>query len=115
MGFLKKKEHGVDILDLTLLQKRGLLKRESAPTTSDVLDLRVPIATLSPPSPPQMPTDVSPFGMLDSLAAVSQAPQLSTNSPTPELGALKIKLEDVEYKLERLLERLTLLEGKLPS
>ena len=114
MGCLRKKEHGFDILDLTLLQKRGLLKQES-PQTPDVIDLRVPIATLTPPSPTSTPADVSPFGMLDALATSTPTPTFSSEAPTPELSAMKIKLDDVEYKLERLLERLSALESKLPS
>ena len=110
MGLFKKK--GIDVLDLTLLQKRGILK---VPEEKD-LDLTRPFAQSSS-SLAQNSTESSAFGFLDNLAsnssASNSAPSFNNSDSNLEVQGLKNKLEDFEYKLERLLERLDSIETKL--
>jgi hypothetical protein len=148
MGLFKK-EHGVDVLDLTLLQKKGLLHVPPSPQRgADILDMTLPhprqqalpsSATLSSPSSPLSFFDVpqpttssgaspsntpladNPFGMLDTLASsASQLPQSSAaganaSADTVAFNALKIKLDDLEFKLERLVEKFSLLDERLQA
>ena len=118
MGFLRK-ETGVDILDLTLLQKKGLLKIPES-RFADVVDLTMPLQaspSLSQPAPPgpMSPTSLAdnPFGMLDTLANSSlntPAQSLAGNTvDSTTFNAMKLKLDDVEYKLERLVEKISFL------
>lgn len=141
MGFMRR-ETGVDILDLTLLQKRGLLKVPSQSRGPDVLDLTK--GGLTPPSPPELPTPApshvtplptffdlpnpnaaptstpfvdSPFSMLDTLAStsapVTNTAQLGRDVDAAAFNALKIKMDDMEFKLERLVEKFSLLDDRL--
>jgi len=122
MGFLRK-ETGVDILDLTLLQKKGLLRIPES-RFADVVDLTMPPQV--PPSLPQptplgpiSPTPVAdnPFGMLDNLTNSSLNSSIQTNAESAvdstTFNALRLKLDDVEYKLERLVEKFSLLDERL--
>lgn len=147
MGLFKK-EHGVDILDLTLLQKKGLLKVPALPQRgTDIIDLTLPhpaqqsllsSSVLSQPSSPlsffdtpqpspnsgtahgsATPLVDNPFGMLDTLAgAASAAPQSVVAGSSVDLtafNALKIKLDDMEFKLDRLVEKFSLLDKRLQA
>ncbi len=107
MGLFRKKGD-MDFLDYTLLQKKGLLKVPAKQT--DMLDL-----TMRGVSSPAT-SATNPFGFLDSMAGAANS--LSVASGTggaPEFSSLKLKLEDVEYKLERLVDRLALIESKLEA
>ena len=103
-----------DFIDYTLLQKKGTLERarrvgQSASGTvgsaSPVPMASNPLASLFP-SAGNEPTN--PFGMLDSMAQTS-----TIAGSASDVSAFAIKLDGVQYKLERLVERLALLEGKL--
>ena len=122
MGFLRK-ETGVDILDLTLLQKKGLLRIPES-RFADVVDL-----TMLPQAPPSLPQPIplgpisptpvadNPFGMLDNLTNSSLNSSIQTNAESAvdstTFNALRLKLDDVEYKLERLVEKFSLLDERL--
>ncbi len=136
MGFFKK-ESGVDVLDLTLLQKRGLLKIPQVERRSDIIDLTMQLPSPpSMPAPPSLPQPITPlptffdsipspsasstpvadnpFGMLDTLASASSAASPTGGSvDSLAFNALKLKLDDVEFKLERLVEKFSLLDEKL--
>lgn len=100
-----------DFIDYTLLQKKGTLQRArrigqtAGQTTSVSSSSSNPLASFFPTAGSSEP--VNPFGMLDN-AASSTPSSTSTN----DISAFAIKLDDVNYKLERLVERLALLEGK---
>src|SRR3989338_7217266 len=140
MRFLRR-ETGVDVLDLTLLQKKGLLKMPDIRGV-DILDLTlqhaVPPSLPSPPAPEPLspvpsffdipapgasvgsgvngPIVDNPFGMLDTLANASLGTSGTIMGASIEhdaFNALKLKLEDVEYKLDRLVEKFSLLDGRL--
>ncbi len=124
MGFLRK-ETGVDILDLTLLQKRGLLKVPES-RFAEVVDLTMPHQvppSLPQPAPPEpmSPTPVAdnPFGMLDTLTNSSLNSSVRANAESAvdsaAFNALRLKLDDVEYKLERLVEKFSLLDERLAN
>ena len=101
-------------IDLTELQKRGILQKSEVlakaqpKTTNDFVEL-------PSHSPSVSPASSSPFSFLDSLANAS-----SPSTPSPEIlpqntntSHIQIKLEELEYKLDRLIERITQLESKL--
>jgi hypothetical protein len=106
MGLFKEEE----VLDLTKLEKRGILKearkmKESDANTEDYVDF----------SSKQESSNVSnPLGFLDSLASTGASnASTSTNVASEDLQHLKVKFEDLEYKLDRFVERLAALEEKI--
>ncbi len=127
MSWFKKR----DVIDLTRLQKQGVLERskqieegkQNPNSSSGVLDL----------SPSQPSTgDSNPlagfFGNVDSSSSFSTESEnknetsygsytdrlrAARNSKTDEINSLKIKLEDTEYKLEKVLEKLGIIESRL--
>jgi hypothetical protein len=137
---LFKKDEGV--LDLTDLQKRGLLNRQVSPPTrepdtfvnltstthsppsSPVPSLPSPIPSLPSPSPEEpLP---NPLAFLDDIAKASISTLPETNpssSPIPSKTTsqshpsdsldLKVKLDDLEFKLDRLVDKLILMESKI--
>ncbi|MEI6731892.1 MAG: hypothetical protein WCK90_04385 [archaeon] len=142
-----------DMIDYTLLHKRGLLKlpdikssgkvsvdKEGFVSFNENASSELPSSSLLSPtaapatdfwsmgtntSPVAQTSSVdtsSPFGFLDNAASASPSqsyfdsqPSLSASasSSPSDLNALRIKLEDTEYKLERALERLAILESKI--
>ncbi|MBI5804335.1 hypothetical protein HY450_03765 [Candidatus Pacearchaeota archaeon] len=95
---------GVDVIDLTDLEKRGILKRRenSVLKNNDFVELAS-----------NQETQQNPLGFLDTfanMASTENKPQLSNNY---EAADVKVKLEEFEYKLERFLEKLEKIESKL--
>jgi len=125
---------GDDYIDYTLLKKRGLLKlkEESLPklrAEGDFLDLRE-FATNSGNTQTGENSTSSPggnnnFDFLGDMAGVGSNNSTNSGYPTPtssanslsisdsDLNALKIKLDDMEYKLERFIERIDKMKEKL--
>lgn len=147
MGFFG--ERGVDVLDLTLLQKKGILKIKEAPREADVIDLTkmdrdgfAPLAN-KPVAPSLVNDAVSAISSNSSSGSAASAPAatfasfwdapVSTSpsnfsSVSSDTGSssvsessaqgidarnLSVKVEDVEYKMERLSERLIALEARV--
>ena len=116
MPIFKKKD---DVLDLTDLQRRGLLKKaaeiekqQSEASSDGYVDLDDSGGTSS-----SSDSGASALGFLDSLAGVgassSGTSSMSSGSDSLEIQGLKNKLEDLEYKLERFTEKLAMIESKL--
>jgi len=117
---------GDDYVDYTLLKKKGILKlkeeklRSSLRSEGGFVDL-TPFrneTTIEPSSSSAMPP-MGNFGFLSDMASVGSSSS-SDNVPTEslkvnesDLSALKIKLDDMEYKLERFIERIDKLEETL--
>ena len=112
MGLFKKRS--TTVVDLTALQKSGTLQRSraiaknnSSTTSNEFIDLTNSSQSISPAS------STSPnLDFLSSLAGASAESENSENS-NDNSHHLKIKIEDLEYKLERLIERLEKVESKL--
>jgi hypothetical protein len=106
MGLFKKR--GSDVIDLTDMQKRGILK-SSEKKEEDFVDFS--------PSPVQTAPkeEVNPFGFLDSLAgsAVSGTGEPPIKNEDKQIQHLKVKIEDLEYKLDNFLDRLAEIEKKI--
>lgn len=124
MKLFKKK--GPEIIDLTELSKKGILQRsraianqESTFSTNEdkVLDLTSRPSSSPSPSVSQSASD-SPFSLLSSLASAatteSSAPVISSLQSS-DFQSLKIKVEDLEYKLDRFMEKILKIEEKLSS
>jgi hypothetical protein len=117
---LFRKESG-DILDFTILQKRGLLKKDETSKTNSQINERAGSIDLTPtfPSAPQSITSVNNsqpqdlFGFLDSKSEGSSISFTPEPTQSKEVEHLKVKIDDLEYKIERLLEKLALLESKI--
>ena len=120
MGILTRKSTSPETIDLTMLQKRGILKKSfvssRVSTHSEVLDL-----TKNQPPPPfspslpigQLPAD--PLSFLDAAAQVSSPTAFSSTTDfSTEMSSLKIKIDDLEFKLTQLLDKLEKLESQLP-
>lgn len=119
MGLFRK-ESG-DIVDFTILQKRGIIKKVEPKENQIKIDNKTGFIDLTPPAPSILPSpvsiDSSPsdiFGFLDSK---TQEPSSVSNLTDPpqnkEVEHLKVKIDDLEYKIERLLEKISLLENKM--
>lgn len=107
MALFKKKSP--DVIDLTKLKKQGILERsqeiaKKEDSSSDFIDLSKTESSAG-----------DPFSMLDSLANTASSSSVSGSSELggKELSQVKVKLEDLEYKLDRFVERLEKIESKL--
>ncbi len=105
-----KKEEGVDVLDLTLLQKKGILK------VPEIKDEYVDITKVNQQSSGVKAESVSPFSFLDSLAQSNSSSSSSiTSDNSADLSNLRVQIDNLEFKIERLLERLDKIESKIGS
>ncbi|HVY01476.1 MAG TPA: hypothetical protein VHA12_01795 [Candidatus Nanoarchaeia archaeon] len=116
----KKRGSGVDVVDFTRTKtgKKIAPPKEIAPSVGGFLDFTQQQAqTASVSNTAETPNT---FGFLSDFSQSAQTQAQSTentsffsnNSDTPEVSALKIKIEDLEFKMERLLERLAEMETK---
>ncbi len=123
MSFFKKKG---EVIDLTLLQKKGILKKSQNREIKEIIDIldltqnQTPsnITNLSPPFSSQTSSQSSPFDLLDSLAQTNsnQSSNIQSQMQNADgLQDLKIKLENLEYQIERLMGRFNKIEDKLSS
>lgn len=118
-----------DVLDFTLLKKKGLLKINDN-RAPEVIDFResgnIISSTGTNGSSINSMDGMSPFDMLSSLASASSSnsstASSSFSSPSESAGDLKLnrdfsslmsRVENLEYQLERLLEKFSLTEGKI--
>lgn len=103
MRLFKKKE---EIVDLTDLQRRGILKKPEEQDDTATLDSVAPVS-----SPTE---DANPLAFLDALASSNSETQSSSSLlNTPNTSGVNIKLDDLEYKLDRMMDRLAIMETKL--
>lgn len=121
-----------EVVDLTQLKKLGLLKVKEEKTGSvaqkiqggyvDIFALNKPAEnqqtspSQTPAYNPQNSTTENPLSFFDNFSANS-APQISQENPQeknkPDNSDFAIKLENLEYQLERLVEKLSLIESKV--
>lgn len=111
------KERGPDVIDLVELQKRGILKKSSQQPERQEDDF-VDFSKQSSSSQSSHSSPPSSFDFLNSLASAS-SPSPSSQPPMQlddaQLASLKVKLEDLEYKLDRFIDRIVALESKLSN
>jgi len=105
-----------DIIDYTLLQKKGILRRaqqrvEQGHGSSRETVASNPLASFLP-SAPAPSSEGGLFGFLDASSS-SPSPPSSSSLPPSDLSALAIKVDDLDYKLNKLAEQLALLEAKM--
>lgn len=120
MGLLGKRSSDFEMLDYTLLQKRGILKIPQQEKAQDVIDFTQAASPSSAPIQTAYSALASdnPFGMLDTFAQMGATTPSSSNteiapSSSSEVQALKIKIEDLEYKLERLVEKIAKMDSSV--
>ena len=82
-----------EIVDIPKLQRMGILKKQFPKTES----------------PEYKEVSSNPLAFLDTFANSAS----TSNLPSSDVSELKIKLENLEYQIERLVERLALIEGKI--
>ena len=110
---------GVDVLDFTYLQKRGLLKKEPIETRNeDVLDFTQASGAshVVTPVPPTAASDSgSAFDFLSSFAQSSAVtPSPLSQPPTSELSSeVSAKLDTIISKLEDTMYKIELLSGRV--
>ncbi len=124
MGLFSRKG---DFVDLTDMQKRGLLKEQVKNFETDsegVVDLSSSNSSIVGSSNSE---DSLGLGFLSGLASAGSKPVENSDSETgkytnrlriaranvTDISSLKIKVDDIEYKLERFLERLEKMEDKI--
>ena len=120
MGFLGRDQG--DVLDLTMLAKRGILKKKSLTerTPVDVVDLTSMVPTVATHTPSSVSSEPSPLSLFDAITSqtnVFASPQptteLTREKKDLELQTLQVKLDDLEYKLGRFMDRMESVERRL--
>ena len=102
-----------DVLDLTLLQKRGLLKIKKEYNKQTAVVNKEGYEDLTQSVKANVDVSSGPLSFLDGLAGVSNSiAEIKQNSDNIDLKDLRVKIEDIEYKLEKLIERLVKMEEK---
>jgi len=115
------KKRSPNTIDLTKLQKRGILQRSEkiarsqSSTSEEAIDLTPQTKKESLNSTLQSENSLNPFELLQNLANTPQTPKESffQQQPPLDLSHIKIKIEDLEYKIDKFLERLQKIEEKL--
>ncbi|MEK6848059.1 MAG: hypothetical protein AABX65_00310 [Nanoarchaeota archaeon] len=118
MGFLRKKDSVPDLLDLTLLQKRGILQKSQQLQKQDELIRENEVVDFTYKGLPDESASeaVNPLGFLDSLAksaSLSEPKALNFKMSNTDIQSIRVKIDDLEYKLGRLLDKISLIESKL--
>lgn len=115
-----------DVIDFTALQKRGLIKKEE-PKKSDIKITKDGYLALSEKKEQEIINSEvnpasNPFDMLSSLASAgnSENPQSLMQQQSAQISPediqnLAVKLDDLEYKLERLMEKIAEIENKMKN
>ena len=142
MGLLKK-SGSVDVIDIPELQKKGVLKRagyekyERAMTKENASGIKMTAGFVDLTSLANQQTENlqenntqplnlfssqesqnnSPFAMLDNVARANnqESSYFSNNAQGLDVNTLKVKIDDLEYKLERLIEKIARIEESLGS
>jgi hypothetical protein len=128
MGIFKKR--GVDVVDLTDMRRRGLLPKEDFKTEgTEMLDFSGNSISSSFGSSRQSVTGDEDF--LSSLAGVGQSNSIGVSSSSPghltdslrsarrrsnenaEINELRLKLDDSDFKLRSLTEKIKEIERRL--
>jgi hypothetical protein len=133
---------GDEYVDYTLLKKKGLLKikeeerqkkfkaeggfidftsfrnednspQQTAPTGGSPVPNFGFLSDMASAGAANTPSSVNPLANLDTFAPSTSASGLSGSVDAKELNAMKIKMDDIEYKLDRFIERIDKLEEKL--
>lgn len=119
MGFMRKS--GIETIDYTLLQKKGFIKKPEENKSGLKVDSQGMLdltsnANSQSGTPAQMNNEsINPFGFLDSLAQSSSSSGLGniSSNDNAEISTLKIKIDDLEFKLAQLIDKLSIIESKL--
>jgi len=82
-----------EVVDIPKLQRMGILKKQFPKTES----------------PEYKEVSSNPLAFLDTFANSASTNNLSSS----DVSELKIKLDNLEYQIERLVERLSVVEGKM--
>jgi len=127
-----KKKKGVDIIDYTELQKRGLLKKRVEKSSQDIINFTQSQQTQQTQQT-QNTEDSSALGFLGSMASSAEPsptaqpsqqdnPFLNQIKENPEdypgisssqMSMIKERIDSFSYKLSRLLDRLEVVEKKI--
>ncbi|MBX4212417.1 hypothetical protein KW787_03125 [Candidatus Pacearchaeota archaeon] len=103
-----------DVLDFTMLQKRGILKKHEQ--EKDIIDLTQDPVAAAQQIVPISAAAPSPLSFFDTVSPAPSffdaQPQNNLQSST-DVQSLKVKIDDLEYKLDRFLERVEMIESKL--
>lgn len=128
MGLFGKED---EYVDYTLLKKRGLLKINEEPaqpglkTEGGFIDLTPArkdsekpaaanfgfLSEMASAGSGQTSTSLNPLANFDSVTPALAAEPAGTDEK--EFSALKIKVDDIDYKIDRFIERIDRLEEKL--
>ncbi|MBU0760750.1 MAG: hypothetical protein KJ600_06935 [Nanoarchaeota archaeon] len=107
-----------EILDLTDLQRRGILKKSAEVADEEQGSngyVELHGSTGGSSSESVSGCAPNPFGFLDSLAGAAgsgvEKTTIGSGGDSLELQGLKNKIDDLEYKLDRLMEKVAKMEG----
>lgn len=138
MGLFNKK--GPEIVDYTLLEKKGFLKKKKERklpykiNSGGFIELQSADNILKEEvieKNNNLNEGQNPFSFLDNLAGASSSPSVPSTSLVNEnnvgnfdgnendfssdINTLKVKIDDMEYKLERFVEKLNVIEEKISN
>ena len=119
MGFFKKKSPSSELIDFTEMYKRGLMKKPSESTSTEVVDMGSSGSSSSGSSSSSASSDL---GFLSNLAGAGDSPGPVTSGlrvarkmhqENAQVNEMKLKLEDNEYKIRKLHEKVKELDMKI--
>jgi len=127
----------IDTIDYTYLQKKGFIKKREGKKPPFKVDSKgmIDFTTMENDSlgNSQKITDNNsnnPFSFLNNISEASKDNQSNTTNPlsdsfstsasnisdgNAEINSVKIKIDDLEFKLAQLVDKLSLIEGKLEN
>ncbi len=121
MGLRRK--NTIDVIDLTELQEKGILQKSleiAARNNNDNLHSNeiIDLGRIITSKEKSVAGNSNMFGFLDNLASANSNGGMNNLKDNSNLGDsklmdIKIKIDNLEYKLERLMERLMKIEEKL--
>ena len=133
MGIINRK--GVETIDYTLLQKKCFIKQREVDNHGLKVDSKgmLDFTSFSQPVKNEnviqisSENSISPFSFLDNAVQTSSSNSPLSDSFSPqsltatnsdngsEINAVKIKIDDLEFKLTQLVDKLLLIESKLDN
>ena len=105
MGLFKKKS---EVVDLTKLEKLGILQKSRDIASKDAIE-NINSNKIVDLSETNRASNNEGLGFLNNLAGVGTSERRENSN---DLENLKVKIEDIEYKLERLIEKLNKIEER---
>ena len=120
-GLLKIKEDEIQkkfkaeggFIDFTAFRNENSSQQQAQPASSSPAPNFDFLSNMAAAGAANNSQSVNPLANLDTFAPSTSASEISGSVDAKELNAMKIKMDDIEYKIDKFIERLDKLEEKL--